>query len=162
MQSVFAHLRRICSAFKNTNPPAVASGEGKVESERNSFLQSGHLRKSISLPKTNHSISSTNVAVVHGIHRLGGFDLQLNIFLTSSSVYRECGQIENALSAVEDAERMLLSFAKHQHSIRNQESRICRESETKAGFVTSSSGYWKESDPLLARFQADIALEVKL
>ena len=74
----------------------------------------------------------------------------------TSSIYRECGQIDNALVALDEAEKMLLNLSKLQHNIRNQESKIFREIKQS----TFSSGFWKEADPVLARFQADVALEV--
>ena len=158
LQTTFAQLRRICVVSKLTTPlPTFEDNSKKYDSERSSILVSGHLRKSMSFSKTiNSTTTSSSNIIHHGIHKISGFDLQLNLWLLTSSIYRESGQIENALVALDEAEKMLLNLSKIQHHIRNQESIIFHES----GQRIYSSGFWKEADPILARFQADVALEV--
>lgn len=100
------------------------------------------------------------------IHRVSIYDMQITLWLTTSSVYRELGQIEKALIAVEESEKLLLSLSQVQHQTRNRDSRLFETEDLKQKSNSTrqqaSGGYWKELDPVLARIQADIALEVFL
>ena len=138
LKTTFSLLKRIVGAVETQKEDVLAS----LPLNKNS-------RQSFKHP-SRYSLSS-------GVHRLGVYELQISLWLTASSVYRELGQADIALNAVEEAEKVLLLFSQTQHYVRHHDSRLFKDEGASA---PPSGGYWKDSDPVLARYQADIALEV--
>lgn len=116
-----------------------------------------------STPK-NSVTSNPNLAYIS--HNIRIYEIQITLWLTVSSVYRSMDQLEKSNTAVQEAERILLLLSVQDQRVRHTVSRLFQK-ESSTGSTrgnkptkTTSNGYLKDSNPILSRIEADIALEV--
>ncbi|KAJ3306677.1 hypothetical protein HDV03_004307 [Kappamyces sp. JEL0829] len=163
LQKTFGMLRRIVGVLPTYEDPQL-----NPEQPLSRRPSTGHQDRRRSLQVSNpanakgflspiHKTSSTNLIAV--THRRGVYELQIGLWLTASSVYRELGMLQKSQHAVDEADKILEKLAQIQNRIRNQDSRLFRDEDLSVKTVQSSGGYWKEHDPLMKRIQADVALE---
>lgn len=121
---------------------------------------------------------SWSTAAVPFFHRFRVYEIQINLWITVSSVYLQLKDIEKANAAMDEAEKILTNLCSAHDKCRHQVSRLFRESMADGMRASYSSllkyakdmkklsgplysgGYWKDSDPAVARVQADVALQV--
>lgn len=155
LQSTFVLLRKIIG-----NPPNFETIEESIRAA-NPVPNRSH---SVSSPqvarKANGLTKSYSFALISTLHHLSVYQLPLTLWLWTSSLYRKCNLFDQSLHAIREAERILTTLSQIQHRIRNQDSKLFKDIKGSQQMQPASGGYWKEDDPVLASFQADIALEV--
>ncbi|KAI8893149.1 hypothetical protein BC833DRAFT_609421 [Globomyces pollinis-pini] len=179
LQKVFSLLRRVVGVppdelkrdddklnLKHDARRISVSGVERRFSANNIVNQSG---KPINIPKSS---SATQIPV---FHHLQMYDIQITLWLTLSSIYRELKSFDQASIAVDEAEKILTNLCSVQSRIRYQASRLFRDSSLSSGSASGISRlarapesktklmatgvHWKENDPIVSKIQADIALE---
>jgi hypothetical protein len=164
LQKTFELFRRLIG----TVPVEDVREEGRARTGLNSSSNSSQSRKqSLTLEKLKHFIipTSPSSSFIPTVHRFKTYEIHINLWLSVASIYCNLNQVEKANSAVEEAEKILMTFGVAHHRVRHRPSRVFRDlsgenlnpHNSRQG---SASGYWNDSDPSILRIQADFALQV--